>query len=29
MQIIEKQIYDYFNTNNKHWNFRIHNSPSF
>ena len=24
MQIIQQQIYDCFNTNKKHWNFRIH-----
>ena len=29
MQIIQKQIYDRFNTNNKHGNFRIHSCSSF
>ena len=29
MQIIQKQIYDHLNTNNKDWNFRIHKCSSF
>ena len=29
MQIIYQEIYDRFNTNNKHWNFRIHSCSSF
>ena len=29
MQIIYQQIYDGFNTNNKHCNFRFHNFSSF
>ena len=29
MQIIWKQIYDRFNTNNKHWNLRIHSCSGF